>query len=171
MSLMAALSVSSAVLAWKAPQFVAFESARVVPVNPAMAAVDNGVIPAPGVVLTSAGRHQARNHSQLPAPRVVQARNVQARNIAPGKNNANVDENRGHPEQLRNVFLLQPVMDPAGLVDAVAAVPAASTETIFLVVQRQTNGSGQPVVEIQWWRLTVLHSTPRSTGGEIPKKT
>jgi len=168
--LVAALAVSTAVLALKEPQFVAFENARVVLANPAIAAVDDGAASAPSVVLTSTENTQARNHSRLRSPHVVQSRNV-----VPSKNNRNVDETHGQAEQLQNVFVLQTVIDAPSLVHAVeagaAAVPAPSTETIVLVVQREAGNARWPVVEIQWWRLTVQHTAPRSEGGEVPKKT
>ncbi len=170
LALVAALAVSSAVLASKEPQLVAFQSAAVVPANPAGAAVDRGVVPASSAVVMGTGRHEARNHSQVRSPHVVQAKNV-----VPARNYANLHEARGHAEQFQNVFVLQAVIDAPGMVNATSAaasaVAAPSTQTILLVVQQKGGNARQPVYEIQWWRLTVLRSTARSTSGEIPKKT
>lgn len=170
LALVAALAVSSAVLASKEPQLVAFESAGVAPANAAIAPVDRGVVPASNAVLTGTGRQQARDHSRLRSPHVVQAKNV-----LPARNNANVHETPGHAEQFQSVFVLQAVIEAPDLIHATgagaSAVAAPSTETILLVVHQKAGNARQPVYEIQWWRLTVWHSAPRSSGAEIPKKT
>ncbi len=176
--LVAALAVSSAVLASKRPQLIAFESARVgsaqvVPANPAMAAVDSDAIPALSPVLTGTGKHPARNHSQRRSPYVMQAKNI----VPASNSRASATSAPANIGELQNSFVLETVIaEPSPVHSTPAgAVPVTSTETILLVVRQGANNSRQPVYEIQWWRLTVLRSTPRDTtaptGGEIPKKT
>jgi beta-lactamase regulating signal transducer with metallopeptidase domain len=50
--------------------------------------------------------------------------------------------------------------------------PVAFTETLFVVVESSSqNGSaGQPVVQIQWWRVVVLHPVADPDSNRIPPK-
>jgi beta-lactamase regulating signal transducer with metallopeptidase domain len=50
-------------------------------------------------------------------------------------------------------------------------VPVAFTETFFVVIQSPEDGSSdQPVVQIQWWRVTVLHPAADPDSDRIPPK-
>jgi hypothetical protein len=162
--LLAGLAVASGVLAAKQPQFITFQNAPVSASNPAIAALDRTGDPLPAAFVTMASERQPATRVQL-RPRVVQTKNVVPANAVPAKDTQNTSVLQSQPEASSLVHTT-----------GANAGPTASTETIFLVVQRETvqqetAGSRQPVYEIQWWRLTVLHSAPRAARGEVPKKT
>ncbi len=52
-----------------------------------------------------------------------------------------------------------------------AVTPVAFTETFFVVIQNPDSGSSdQPVFQIQWWRVTVLHPAIDPDSNRIPPK-
>jgi beta-lactamase regulating signal transducer with metallopeptidase domain len=52
-----------------------------------------------------------------------------------------------------------------------SAAPVAFTETLFVVIEGSTNdASNQPVYQIQWWRVTVLHPVVAPSSNRIPAK-
>jgi hypothetical protein len=52
-----------------------------------------------------------------------------------------------------------------------SAAPVAFTETLFVVIEGSTNDdSNQPVYQIQWWRVTVLHPVVAPSSNRIPAK-
>jgi beta-lactamase regulating signal transducer with metallopeptidase domain len=52
-----------------------------------------------------------------------------------------------------------------------AVTPVAFTETFFVVIEGPSAGSSdQPVLQIQWWRVTVLHPAVDSDSNRIPPK-
>jgi hypothetical protein len=63
---------------------------------------------------------------------------------------------------------VEPSLVHAAISDAASVV---QTETVFLVVEHaETGASHQPLYEIQVWRLTVFHPSPRSVSKESPHK-
>lgn len=167
------LAVSSAVLASRQPQLIAFEHAQRTIENPAMAVLSNAAVGQPAAAFTTAAVRRTKRSAQLHSLHVVQAKNV-----FPAKQEANAGGACGQTGQAQSAFVVETLIEKPNLVDSAnaTAVPVSSTETILFVVQREmvqreTGNSSQPVYEIQWWRLTVLHATPRSAGGEISKKT
>jgi hypothetical protein len=49
--------------------------------------------------------------------------------------------------------------------------PVAFTETFFVVIESpQTGSSDQPILQIQWWHLTVLHPAVDPDSNRIPPK-
>jgi hypothetical protein len=49
--------------------------------------------------------------------------------------------------------------------------PLAFTETLFVVVEGQTNGqSDSSVFQIRWWRVVVLHPVADPNSNRIPPK-
>jgi hypothetical protein len=52
-----------------------------------------------------------------------------------------------------------------------SAAPIAFTETLFVVVESNPIGSTeQSVVQIQWWRVVVLHPVVDPNSNRIPPK-
>jgi beta-lactamase regulating signal transducer with metallopeptidase domain len=52
-----------------------------------------------------------------------------------------------------------------------AVTPVAFTETFFVVIQSPESGSSdQPVFQIQWWRVTILHPAIEPDSNKIPPK-
>jgi hypothetical protein len=50
-------------------------------------------------------------------------------------------------------------------------LPVTFTETLFVVVRQQTNGSPeQPIYRIQLWRVTVLHWAGDRSSNRTPAK-
>jgi hypothetical protein len=52
-----------------------------------------------------------------------------------------------------------------------SAAPVAFTETLFVVIEGSPNdASNQPVYQIQWWRVMVLHPVVDPSSNRIPAK-
>ncbi len=65
----------------------------------------------------------------------------------------------------------EPRMDSMIHLTNASAAPVAFTETLFVVVESSSDGpSNRPVVQIQWWRVVVLHPVADPDSSRIPPK-
>jgi beta-lactamase regulating signal transducer with metallopeptidase domain len=171
------MAIASGILVAKEPRLIAFENPQPLGGNSTMARVIGArmmstAVPTPAAAFVRTTRLLG-NGSPSRSPRVVQAKNVVlARKMRSENGTQNIAESFG------NAFVLESVIEesnpiPLNMVQASASgtAPVTSTETIFFLVQRPAGNSTRPLLEIEWYRLTVLHAIPHTTGGVIPKKT
>jgi Zn-dependent protease with chaperone function len=159
--LVAGFAIACALLASREPQLIAFRDVRLNARSSTFASRSLGIPPIPAAFKTadvSASRMISKGH----VARVALAKNKISSKPAPS----------GF-EGLEKAFIAEQSASEPDLVHTTVYNSASviTTETVYLLLQKQAPGaSHQPLYEIQVWRLTVYHPSPRPVSKESPHK-
>jgi len=177
----AAFAIACVALISKAPRLIAFQDSDAAPfVSPALARVSpignvrTPIIPASEltasnmiserhlpVVQAKLRVHEARRTFNSSPPAVAK----QSPALAPIP--SSTDQTSADQTSLAQTSLAQTYVR---LPNAVVT-PVAFTQTFFVVIEEPGQGSSdQPVFQIQWWRVMVLHPAVDSDSNRIPPK-
>jgi Zn-dependent protease with chaperone function len=160
-AMVAAFAVICVVGISKTPRLIAFGDARVGAANPMVASISRDADDtrvSPGIMIHNLRASDAVSQSALVVPANLKmqgtSRRAESTRRAPATNAATAERR------------------PADMVRLASAnaAPAVFTETFFVVVQSGRNSSAQPVLQIQMWRLTVLHPVIDPNSNRIPPK-
>ncbi|HKV81430.1 MAG TPA: M56 family metallopeptidase [Candidatus Sulfotelmatobacter sp.] len=159
--LLAGFAITCALLVANQPQLVGFQNAQPNAGGARLAASSGlGIPPIPATFKTvdvSTSRMIAKGY----ASRAGLAKNKISSKPAPG----------GF-ESLETAFVAEQPLVEEELVHATVYNSASviSTETVYLLLEKQTPGPREPLYEIQVWRLTVYHPADRPVSQESPHK-
>jgi hypothetical protein len=182
---MAVFAIGSVAWMSRAPQLIAFQdrddasivgptTARIspsgssgAPVIPTSELSASGAIserPVP-VVQTSFKLHSTHRSAQASKHSIAQA---QTSDPIPGAGQTNAIQTSPIQTSVAQASLAQTYFHFANA----ELTPVAFTETLFVVVEGpETGSSDQPVFQIQWWQVTVLHPAVDPDNKIPPKKT
>jgi beta-lactamase regulating signal transducer with metallopeptidase domain len=161
---LAGFAMVCALFGAKEPQLVAFQNDAVK--TEAVRTETATSVPYPASVLRPVALKTVRGSSSssvmpAPQPRLVVAKTSLSSIAA---------QRRPHPARRSLVEQGTPRVTPVRLTYS-AAASAVPQEGVFVVVQDVAfSASGQPVFEIQVWRMTIVHPPVQSLNDDIPRK-
>ncbi len=177
----AAFAIASVAWISKAPRLIAFQdrdvastaSSTVAHTSPASELRELQLSPAPLAPVVPASFIVPATHRSFESSKHSLA--IHPRVSTPVT--ASAEETRSDQRSLAEKYFpqtnsLQTNLAPSDVRLPYAAVaPVALTETIFVVVESPQNGSSdQPVFQIQWWQVMVLHPAVDPDSNRIPPK-
>jgi len=159
---MAGLAIVCGLIVTEEPHLVAFQDVQPNVVAHASAPLHNAVIkPTLAVFKTADAPKKSPLH---PHPvRALLAKNKSTNRLPLVRN----------VEEFESELIVSDPIAEAGLVHLTGSSTASvvSTQAVFFFVEHPQAGPfGEPVYEIQMWRLTVLHRAVRPAGKEFPRK-
>jgi beta-lactamase regulating signal transducer with metallopeptidase domain len=160
---MAGLAIVCGLVVTEEPHLVAFQDAEMNVSTPASASLSAPAIK-PTLAAFKTADPQTKKIALQPRPaRALRAKNKSAKPIPAVRN----------VEEFESAFLVEDPFAESGLVHFTGSTmsPVVSTQAVYLLVEHPQAGPfGEPVYQIQMWRVTVLHPAAHSASKEFPRK-
>ncbi len=160
---MAGLVIVCGLIVTEEPHLVAFQDAQTNLSTPASASLSAPSIKPTFAAFKTTDAQTKKTALQTRPARALLAKNKTAKPIPVARN----------VEGFESELLLEDPIAQAGLVHSTGAstTSVVSTQAVFLLVEHPQAGPlGEPVYEIQMWRVTVLHPAVHSASKEFPRK-